>query len=379
MKLRAAALAFAALSVAGCAKKTTSANAYRLSASALTPPAQKQPLAVAGVRGGEWSPSACRVRVPPYSLEWKDGKALLRSSPAKPEDADDRVLEQFRASVVELEAKGCLKTGGSSKVLDAFASMLALPSGMLYAARWGTYYQSAALDFQPEFRLKIIGPLLKAGAKDVKVDAAIPDKPGGIVVKSIEGLEGFETSYYRIVSGKPEGVTLQLVSVEHSRNGVATPVQRPSGFALKTMTEPRQMRLLFLRRVSKSDRDITLLSAKTLAQLEAATQRMQDARDAVAQCRAEREAECLALPRLTALNLELVVTANSREVSVPIGATVSAALEAAGVRGREQQRATLPTLTVRRPWRGKMIPVTPLDERAQLLSMVLIGGEQVRW
>lgn len=330
------------------------------------------------MRGPAWSEVSCTVEAPPFRLRWLKGAAVVER-PGGEAAITDRVLEQFRASVAGLEANGCLAAGGAARVLDAFAGSLALDPRMIYYARYGTYYDSAALDFEPRFLLKVTGPLLNAGVTDLKVEAAIPERPGPIEVRLSGGLVGYETSYYRIVPSVPSGVTLALQSVEQNRHGKVSAALKPEGFQLQIPPKARHLRLLFLRRASASDRDITLIGAETLTAINRMTQRMQAAPDALAQCKEESEGYCVPIPKLCALNLELLVEANGREVSVPVGGTVGAALDAAGLKERATQSQAATTMRILRPWRGKLTPVEVIGDRARLLQLVLIGGERISW
>ena len=332
-----------------------------------------------GVAGPSFNAETCGVSAEPFSLRWRKGQPAISYPPLSEDSVTDRQIEAFRSAVVSLEARGCLKPGGAADVLDAVAGSLALPPRMIYFARYGVYYDRAALDFEPGFRLKVVSPLLKAGFTELKIETVIPEKQGPIEVKVGDELEGYETSYYDLLPARGGGVRLQLLAVEQNRRGALAHPVAPSSWRPEIPAGFPYLRLLFLRRASRSDRDITLLAARSLAALDEAGQRIESSADALDTCRAERGAHCLVVPRHSALNLELVVTANNREVSVPVGGTVAGALDAAGLTTRAAQRAAAANLRVLRPWRGRLLPVRPDGGPEMLLSMVLIGGEQITW
>ncbi|MBE7545204.1 MAG: hypothetical protein M9913_04500 [Bryobacteraceae bacterium] len=366
--------------LAGCARHTSGPRAFRYSGEGiLFPPASKAPVEVLNVRGSAPRDSGCTAAIGPFSLRWRKSTALLHLPPSLDSTFPDQPLEDFHTAIFALEARSCLISGGAARVLDAFASSLSLPARSLYFARYGVYYNSSALNVEPGFVLKLVSPLLRPGSGPLVVDATIPDRPGPIDVRPSDNLEGFETSTYQILPQRPSGVRLQLASVEQNRQGISSAARQPSAFRLNLPPDARHLRLLFLRRKSASDRDITLVAAPSLQLLDESARRIQAAPDAGTACSAEPAGRCLLLPQFTALNLELLVKVNGRSVSVPVGGTVGHAIASAGL-------ATPPhrlnpesgSLHVRRPWHGKAIPIHP-DDPTRLFSLVLLGGEEIQW
>jgi hypothetical protein len=357
----------------GCAPRAARLR-YELTPERLTPPPGRLPVEVRGVAGPNWKADRCTARAGVLALQWRGPRAVLEVPAGGREVNDPRVLEQFRTQVAHLEDTGCLGPAGAARVLDTLACALDLPPSMIYFARYGVYYDTAAVDIEPQFRLKVVGPLLAPGVKELKVEAKIPDKPGPIQATVSPGLEGYETSYYAVRRAGADGVTLRLESVEQNRVGAITRVSKPAGFTLNPPANAWHFRLLFLRRVSKSDRDITLLGAPDRRTLTEASQRIETAADSLEACRAERAAWCLAVPTLSAVTPELLVKVNGKPVSVGVGGNVA---EAVGKAGAPRQVAA--SLRVLRPWRGKMIPIITETRPELMLRLVLIGGEEIRY
>ena len=232
-------------------------------------------------------------------------------------------------------------------MLTVVASSLALPPMQLYNVRYGNYQNSASLDLDENFRLKTVSPLLAPGVKEVKIEAVIPDTPGPIVVKSTPGLEGFETSYYELQPVPGGGIRAALTSVEQTRNGKSTAATKPAGFSLELPPAARHLRLVSMHADTRTIHDIVLLAAESYAALDAATHRLESNDDVPASCRAEREAFCLLVPKLSIIASQLRVTANGKTVYVPFGGSVGSALREAGANQKPAH------LRVLRPWHEK--------------------------
>jgi hypothetical protein len=277
-----------------------------------------------------------------------------------------------------MEKSGCVKAGGGAQILDAVAQSASMPSRNIYMARYGRYYMDAAMDVEPGSRLKVVGPLVTPGSGEVKVEAAIPDKPGTVEVKISDNVIGFETSYYAVEALQGGGVRVRLQSVEQNRKGVITPAQKPEGLVVNPPKGATHMRVMFLRRASRSDRDITLAGAPTAAELDELVKRLESSGDPLAACAAEKKLYCLAIPKLTVLSQEAVITANGKTVSVPVGATVGDALAVSGVR-YEQMAEAMKTMQVERLYRGKLLPIQAEGGPAPLARLTLLGGERLTW
>ena len=85
---------------------------------------------------------------------------------------------------------------------------------------------------------------------------------------------------------------------------------------------------------------------------------------------------CLALPRRVGVNPSLVVGVNGRDVTVPVGARLSAAIQAAGIKN---PNTVLQQLRVTRLFRGKPTPVRFERQSDEILNLQLTGGEEIFW
>ena len=350
----------AAMTLAGCAAHAP--RHYVLTPDALTPPAVRQPLRVNGV-----AQRSCEISSGPLKATARRHNLYLRRAAGEISDA---TLRDFRARLFRMETDGCLVMGGAQRGAAALADLLALPSSSLYLARYGVAHDSASIDIEPGFFVKVVSPLLRAGSKDMQLEAKIPEQQGAIHVKASADLEGFETSYYG-VEAIGSAVVFRLVLVEHNRSGKIASAAIPAGFRLEPPAAARNFRMLFLRRRSDSDRNLTMLGAGSRAELDAAQQRMESAADPMAACRDERPAWCQPIPRLSAIAPVFRATVNGKSVFVHIHGAVSEAIRAAGLTPQEG------AWMVERPWQGHLLPVVVTARPEALLDLVLLGGERI--
>jgi stringent starvation protein B len=76
------------------------------------------------------------------------------------------------------------------------------------------------------------------------------------------------------------------------------------------------------------------------------------------------------------VNPFLVVRVNGRDVTVPVGARLSAAIQAAGVK---VPATVLPHLRVTKLFHGKPSPVEFDRQSSEILNLQLTGGEKLTW
>jgi len=67
---------------------------------------------------------------------------------------------------------------------------------------------------------------------------------------------------------------------------------------------------------------------------------------------------------------------NGREVTLPVGASVRSAIQAGG---EKDPPRVLAQLSVRRLYRGKLVPVEFDRTSQEILGLILFGGEEISW
>ena len=380
-------LAIALLAVSGCAPHRMPApTTWRYDVTSppdrLSPPAEIRPvkrlyrIPIDGLRFGR---PDCRLAVAGLELLQSHGVLELRFADTLLHGAEpvDKV-EQFRQAALRQEDTGCLPADSALRVVQRMVESLPLSSRGAFGLRYGAYELHGAVTLEPGFRLKVVAPLLKAGYSEIKTALAPNAKPGQLEV-NVEGLEGFETAYYDVQHRSGGGIEFRLTSVEHNRMGKITHPALPSVFQFDIAPGIRNFRLLFLRRLSLADRDISLLGGESWSVLLSSAQRFDTVPGSVSECTTTPGLQCVAVTAKTAILSEVGVTLNGRSAFVPIGGNLAELLNDAGFETQEKQDAALANLKVERLWHGKHYPMLIDTKDSRTFGLTLFPGDRVNW
>lgn len=259
-----------------------------------------------------------------------------------------QAIAQTRASLIGLEENGCLAPGGATELLRSIPETAPLPSSVAFELRYGPSWHTGAIDLEAPLDLKVVRPIERDGQ-----------------------IKGFRNSYFGLVDRAPQGFVLQgrATADSDTERGMLESTSAADPIADQLNRVPYQ-RMLYLTRASQVDNDLAALGALTRAGLERAHRdflsRPNAPCDGVA-----ADAVCILVPRAVALRVETSLTVNGKVVRIPSGGTVRHALEAAGI-------AAVPDrLTVRRPYAETLIPVAFDPKSADILRLVLLGGESI--
>jgi hypothetical protein len=130
------------------------------------------------------------------------------------------------------------------------------------------------LDLEPEWKLRIVVPLVKSGGFRPAVTAQQTD--GSTISMSAADLLGYEVSHY-VVNGKDGGrVRLTFVSAEATREGKTVPETHAPALPFSLPERREHIRLVYLVRVSQVDHNMAVVAAKRLDALNAFTKRLRE-------------------------------------------------------------------------------------------------------
>src|SRR5277367_4461251 len=121
---------------------------------------------------------------------------------------------------------------------------------------------------------------------------------------------------------------------------------------------------------SQTDFTGLLIAGRTPAELDQ-NHKILEASGGSASCETLGGGMCVAFPKDVAVNPMVSVTVNGAEVLVRRGALVAWAMGAAGQR---QPNAVLRTLTISKPWNGRLMPVAFDPGDGAILNLPLRGG-----
>jgi hypothetical protein len=331
------------------------------------------------VEGLTYAHPECHAEAAEFSLV-NSGKGLslqfpssvLESEGHDPADAWD----VFRDAVLRLEDNGCLPRESIQKLSTQLVGAIPFTTRTAYAIRYSNYERTGAINLEPGFRLKVLAPILKPGFQEVKVLHA-PRATGGPLEMTVEGLEGYETAYYAVQPREGGGVQFSLSSVEQNRMNVVTHTSEAKAFELRPAPGARFFRLMFLRRASVADRDISLLGAPEWGLLLDSAHRFDTVAGTVDDCGKVPGLTCVAVSKQVAILSEIGIEANGQTVFLPVGGTLRDLL---GTAGKDPGRVVaLMGVKVERPWHGRMFPVELDRGNLRSFSFVLMAGDRVTW
>jgi len=315
--------------------------------------------------------SSDSVRVAPHrgSLRVTVVRESLKAHPAP-------WLSDWTAS---LEQSGCLSSGEGTALAEQIAESIPLnPSDAFRLLHAGTLL-SGYLDLAPDYQLKLISPILRDGASPGASALSTETVSGSdtklsVTVKASADFLGYEISWYALKS-RPSAAGSRVVFAKaesHIGDQVTTsPQPRTNHFTFPE--ESAYYRLFYLIRVSQADHNVAVLSAPTRAELEHQTLAFSTDPEA---CTKAPLRTCVALPNEVAVTTYIIVTANGAPLPVPVESTVADALRAAGV---SQPATVLPTLAVRRSYKGSPVRVEFDPGQPDILSLILAGREEINW
>jgi hypothetical protein len=381
-------LLLALLGLSACAPhRVSTPQTWRFDVSSkpdrLLPPLEARPvqqvyhIPVGGLR---FSHPGCELRSSGFVLSQAHGSLELRFAAQLTygEREFSEAVDHLRQDALRLEDNGCLKAGGGMRVVQSLVEVLPLSSGRAFGLRFGAYELTGAVTLEPGFRLKVVAPLLKAGYSEIKTELSPESKPGQLQV-NVEGLDGFETAYYDVRERSGGGLKFALTSVEHNRIGKITHPATPTAFQFDIAPDIRHFRLLFLRRLSLADRDISLLGGASWGVLLASAQRFDTVPGSVSECLTTPGLQCVAVTAKTAILSEVGVNINGQPASVPIGGNLAELLNNFGFKTQEEQDAALAKLKVERLWQGKPCPIAIDPKEPRTFGLVLFPGDRVSW
>ena len=380
-------LALALIAAAGCAPRRTPAPTnwrydVKDHGDRLLPPAEMVPVAhvyripIKDLRFGR---TGCNLSVAGFSLR-QTRKGLELSFAENLVNGSEPVdkVEQFRQEALRLEDNGCLPADSALGVVQYLVESLPLSARGAFGMRFGAYELHGAVTLEPGFRLKVVAPMLKAGYSDIKTSTS-PNSKAGSLEMNVEGLAGFETAYYDVRPRSGGGVEFKLTSVEQNRITNITHPAAPSAFQFDIAPDIRNFRLLFLRRLSLADRDISLLGGRSWNVLLSSAQRFDTVPGSVSECTTTPGLQCVAVTSRTAILSEVGVTLNGKPAFVPIGGNLAELLNNAGFKTQEEQDAALANLKIERLWRGKHYRMEIDTKDTRTFGLTLFPGDRVNY
>ena len=266
------------------------------------------------------------------------------------------------------EAHGCIAQGEGLRLANLIAESVPLESQIAFRLLHANDVQSGYVELGAQNRLEVRSPI---GGVDLQT-AAVTGSGAQLTVdlKPTSELTGFEIAWYALLpnSGRSGFHFQPLFADRTTRTGVEH-LSAPSVNYLQFPPQAAFYRLFY----KTDDNGVTavVISGTSREDLDHRTKIV--AADASA-CE-KAGGLCALLPKRVGVNPFLLVTANDKEVTVPLGGTVRSAIQIAG----QTPDVALATLTVSRPYGGQLRPVVFDRASPDILNLKLGGGEHLAW
>jgi hypothetical protein len=277
---------------------------------------------------------------------------------------------------IRAETQGCARSGSGQELANLIAESVPLDPATAFRLLNANSVLRGYVDLGPENRLQVHSPILrertptdaplfetsKASGTDSQLDVDLKLAPSVI---------GFETAWYAI---RPNigraGYHFEPLFADRNIQGKVEHAPTPATNYFGFPPEAAFFRLLY-----KSDSNGVTAIVTFGATREELDRRTKTVLADPAACEKAQET-CLILPHRVGVNPYLAVNVNGAEVTVPLQANVSAAIQTTGVKNPD---TVLPQLSVAKPFGNKLVPVVFDWHSREILTLQLTGGEQISW
>lgn len=277
---------------------------------------------------------------------------------------------------IRAEAQGCVALGSGEDLGNFIVESVPLDPAVAFRLLHTNYIQSGYVDLGPENRLQVYSPILQEGTPADMGAAEISAVSGAgyridVDLKTASNAIGVETAWYGIQGNiGRSGYHFVPLSAQRSIQGVVEQAPRPETNFFQFPPEAAFFRLFY-----KSGDNGVVAIIVVGATREELDHRTRAVSADPATCEKSPGA-CRILPRSVGVNPYMVVNVNGIDFVVPLWATVSAAIRAAGVKNPD---TVLPRLRVTKLFRKRLVPIAFDAKSDDILNLRLIGGERISW
>jgi hypothetical protein len=290
----------------------------------------------------------CDIENDLLGLQWRGNRAEIRLQsesyfPApgdqRPEETAPRVyldsvqkIEAFRDALKARIVKGCLRANEAQALTRAIVERLPFPPLIGHFIRFGSEVDGI-VDLTADFRLKVAAPVRDATQEVV----------------------GYQIAWYRLEPA-PKDARVRISPVSAS----ATPLVFPSSYLY--------YRLLFRSASSPTDHLATIVSSNDEAALDQATRQFKTG------VLATPHVTYLTPPPDVSINLEFRVSANRKQLFVPLNGTLFDAMQP-----RMRAQGIPATLRIRRLFRDHLRRIKIETASQNILQFLLMPGDEITW
>lgn len=369
-----------ALILGGCAARKPALQSWRLENGLVLPPragAAEAPFQLRNARSVRRNRPACQLSARDVELRWKGRSAWVRadarplapvpgglvmrsSGGGAPAGLGGSVLvlsnwyrDEFLPSLARQVAAGCLTAKDAPLLRQRLIDNLPLPAGTAYRMRYGEYPIDGYLDLDAKFRLRAVEPIRELGQ-----------------------VVGFKTSFYPLVATPDGGVHAISGESETNLKGVITRGLATDAEVLHLPRTATWVRLFLRTWSAAQDRRIALIAAATPRELDLASKAFEANPEGFCAQASSLNAACVGVPKDMVLGPELRVRVNGKDEFAPVGGTIADVLRTMNIRNGPELAKSMKVL---RPYEGQLLPLEFDRTDDNILSLVLMGGEEITW
>ncbi|HWE51053.1 MAG TPA: hypothetical protein VG273_14770 [Bryobacteraceae bacterium] len=348
------------LLLSGCAVRQPSSPAWRLTNSVLIPPGVAGP----GVEKRKFiAPIEAGHGVCPPSIRVRGDHIQIAVSREMLLKQPDGWLTSWSE---EMESRKCIAPGESAALADQVISSLPLDPDQAFRLLHASSRQSGRVDLASESRLQVVSPIMAPGT--VFEDPVQTTGDGNaltLTVRAPAGMLGYETATYEIRPRNPApGFRIVALSAEKHIDGATERTPQPATNYFRFSENAAFFRLFY--KAGPTGFTALVAAAHTRAELN----------NTLNSCDDLPAGMCIAIPKTVAVNSQVAITVNGKELLVNWDTTVGEAIRAAGVR---QPNTVLPHLAVEKLYDGHPAAVNFERSSPAILDLFLRGGESISW
>jgi hypothetical protein len=290
-------------------------------------------------------------------------------------------MEKFHAELLDRQSKGCLRPDENTRLRRAIVENLPLPPAIAYFFELGSYDVTGYFDLTPDFRMLTTSPIYR------------PDSD-----QTPDNLIGYETAHYVFLhepkrdskattvpgngfapsdDSNNDRIRLSLSRATEVINGEPAIEKQTLRNDLHFPQSPGHFRLLFMADDNAATVKITraiMLSAPDQNRLAQAVVSRQESAENFCGTLAVPGVSCIIFPRNFGVSPELRVRANGEDFYIRVGGFLLEVLDQYHT-GDEPPK----TLRVRRPYRGRLVPIEFDPKSPDILHLVLLPGDEITW
>lgn len=284
----------------------------------------------------------------------------------------------LREWATQMEEQDCVAPGEGLKLADRIAESVPLAPGAALHLLNTDERRSGEVEIGRYTRLQVVSPLWREPGVGLMAEGPYTVTGSGyslhVTGKSTDNLLGYETAVYS-VQPRMTGIGFTIASLYADLRIQGRSEHKPQPLINYLPFPPDAAFYRMFYKSGQNDYTALVVGARTPAELDHRT-KMLDASGVLASCAILRGDMCITIPKAVAVNVLVSVTVNRAEVLIFRGGTVFQAIWRAG---EHDPKSVLPQLRIRKPWNGRLIPVSFDPGDAAILQFTLSGGETISW